>query len=185
MSHDLSDVERPDGPVSAVATVLHPHPGMGGDRHHPLVVALALRLAAEGVAALRLDVPDPAFAPAVEQLEAAAGALADGCDVQRVALVGYSWGAVVSSMAAPAGLVARVLVAPPAPMLVRDPIDAIPTLLLVPAHDQFGPPDDVRAAVAAWPAAIVEVVEGCDHFLTGAIGRITDRATAWLTDQLA
>lgn len=167
-----------------MATVLHPHPGMGGDRHHALVVALAERLASHGVTALRLDLAEPAVAPAVEQLEGAAAALAADVDVDRVVLVGYSWGAVVSSMAAPAGLVARVLVAPPAPMLVHDPIDAVPTLVLVPAHDQFGPPDDVRAAVALWPAVTLEVVEGCDHFLTGAIARITDRATSWITDRL-
>lgn len=185
MGHDLDrDVHRPGSPARAAATVLHPHPGMGGDRHHPLVVAVAERLAAEGVAAARIDLPDPIFAPAVEQLEGAAAGLAAESGVASVVLVGYSWGAVVSSMAAPAGLVARVLVAPPAPMLVRDPIDAIPTLVLVPAHDQFGPPDAVRSAVAAWPAVTVEVVEGCDHFLAGAVARITDRTVTWLTEQL-
>ena len=30
-----------DGSTTAAAIVLHPHPAMGGDRHHPLVVALA------------------------------------------------------------------------------------------------------------------------------------------------
>ena len=156
---------------------------MGGDRGHPLVVAVAERLARQGVLAARIDLPDPAFGPAVDQLEVAVAELAADADTERVVLVGYSWGAVVSSMAAPAGLVARVLVAPPAPMLVRDPIDAIPTLLLVPAHYQFGPPDDVRAAVAAWPAATLEVVDGCDHFLAGAIERIAARTADWLADQ--
>lgn len=185
MGDDLDcDIHAPDGPAVAAATVLHPHPGMGGDRHHPLVVALAERLAGAGVAAVRPDLDDPTWARAVEGLEVAAAGLASGSGVDRVVMVGYSWGAVVSSMAAPSGLVARVLVAPPAPMLVRDPIDAVPTLVLVPAHDQFGPPDDVRAAVAAWPAVSVEVVEGCDHFLAGAMARITDRATTWIADQL-
>ena len=45
-----------------------------------------------------------------------------------------------------------------------------PTLVLVPAHDQYGPPDEVEAPLAAWPDATIEVVDGCDHFLAGAIG---------------
>src|SRR5688500_12428800 len=41
------------GTATAVAIVLHPHPAMGGDRHHPLVLALADALSTAGVATLR------------------------------------------------------------------------------------------------------------------------------------
>jgi pimeloyl-ACP methyl ester carboxylesterase len=69
-------------------------------------------------------------------------------------------------------------------MLPAAPVHTVPTLVLVPAHDQYGPPDAVRAAVGDWPGTTVEVVEGCDHFLAGAVARIADRATTWLTEQL-
>ena len=45
-----------------------PTRGMGGDRHHPLVVALAEGLSAAGVAALRLDLRDPSVPAAAEAL---------------------------------------------------------------------------------------------------------------------
>ena len=73
-----------------------------------------------------------------------------------------------------------MLIAPPVTH-VDLPVRSEPALVLVPAHDQYGPPDEVEDALSSWPAATIEVVDGCDHFLAGAIGRITDRAVAWLT----
>jgi alpha/beta superfamily hydrolase len=170
-----------DGAPTAAAVVLHPHPGMGGDRHHPLMVAVAERLAAVGVAAWRVDLTDPDPERATPQLEDVAARLLDDVGVDRLLLVGYSWGAGVSARAEHAALVARVLVAPPVSMLQGAPMPTVPTLVLVPAHDQFGPPDGVAAATTAWPDTTIEVVEGTDHFLAGAVDRIADRAVGWAT----
>jgi pimeloyl-ACP methyl ester carboxylesterase len=103
--------------------------------------------------------------------------------VERLFLVGYSWGSVVSATAAPDGLAARVLVAPPVAMVDLPAPGQVPALLLVPAHDQYGGPEAVRAATATWPSTMVEDVDGCDHFLAGAMARIASRATTWLTDR--
>lgn len=177
---DLDLHPSADPSPAACAVVLHPHPGMGGDRHHPLVVAIAEGLAGAGLPALRLDLPDPdllaaagALTTAAEELQAATGAAA-------TVLLGYSWGSVVSSLARPSGLAARVLVAPPVAML-PSPVgsDGTPTLVLVPAHDQFGGPDAVTAAMGGLPGHDLEVVEGCDHFLAGAVGLIAARAVAF------
>lgn len=174
------------GEPAAAAVVLHPHPSMGGDRHHPLVVAVCERLAADGLAALRLDITDPDPMAASGHLVAAATALAAEEGVERIVLVGYSWGAVVTGASAPRGLVARVLVAPPASMLAVDPIeDDHPALILVPAHDQYGSPDAVHEVFGDRPATTIEVVEGTDHFLAGAVARIADRTSAWIADVLA
>lgn len=175
-----ADLHGPEGAATAVATVLHPHPGMGGDRHHPLVVAVAEGLAAAGVGALRLDLPDPDVDAAVPRLERAAVDLRAQLGVDAVHLVGYSWGAAVSARARPDGLTARVLVAPPVGMLPLPADDGVPTLVLVPAHDQFAPPDAVAAAVDGRRSTSMEVVDGCDHFLVGAVARIADRAVGWL-----
>src|SRR6187200_1474810 len=86
-----------DGPASAAAVVLHPHPSMGGDRHHPLVVSLAEALAAAGVAALRVDLHDPDFTLAADSLTKIAGDLRAEMGVERLLLVGYSWGSVVTA----------------------------------------------------------------------------------------
>jgi predicted alpha/beta hydrolase family esterase len=88
---------------------------------------------------------------------------------------------VVTARTSVDGLAARVLIAPPVAH-VDLPAQPEPTLVLVPAHDQYGPPTEVERVMGSWPAATIEVVDGCDHFLAGAIGRITDRAVAWLTD---
>jgi alpha/beta superfamily hydrolase len=168
------------GKSSAVAVVLHPHPGMGGDRHHPLMVALTEGLSAAGVASLRLDLTDPSVPAAAEALAGEATALRAEIGVDRLLLVGYSWGSAVVAHTSVEELSARVLVAPPVTMLDLPP-QPEPTLVLVPAHDQYGPPDEVKAALRSWPDATIEVVDGCDHFLAGAIARITDRTVDWLT----
>jgi hypothetical protein len=75
-----------------------------------------------------------------------------------------------------------VLVAPPVAHIELPP-QPEPALVLVPAHDQYGPPDAADAALASWPDATVEVVDGCDHFLAGAVRRIADRTVAWLAER--
>jgi alpha/beta superfamily hydrolase len=177
------DLHLPEqGEPTAVAVVLHPHPGMGGDRHHPAVVAIAQGLAAHGVAALRLDLRDPDPAPSAERLRAAATDLLADLSLERLLLVGYSWGSIVAALVDHEALRARVLVAPPVSMFVPASGDGTPTLVLVPAHDQFGPPDAVREALGSWPVTTIEVVDGADHFLAGAVQRVADRTVSWLVD---
>jgi alpha/beta superfamily hydrolase len=153
---------------------------MGGDRHHPLMIELAKGLAARGVATLRLDLRDPIVPASADSLAVTAAELRDDLAVDRLLLVGYSWGAAVVAHATAERLSARVLVAPPV-TLVDFPSPSEPALVLVPAHDQYSAPDAVETALASWPAATIETVDGCDHFLMGAIGRVTERTVAWLT----
>ncbi|MEO7429248.1 MAG: alpha/beta fold hydrolase [Acidimicrobiales bacterium] len=186
MDHDLHLPST--GSVTTAAIVVHPHPAMGGDRHHPLVVAVADGLTIAGVAALRVDLRDPDVALSARAIETVAAGLLRDTGADRVVLVGYSWGAAVAAMATPAGLVARVLVAPPVTMLEPDVASALrsgelPALVLVPAHDQYGPPDSVRALLGDTPHATIEVVDGTDHFLAGAVARIATRAVAWISEQ--
>ena len=175
------DLHLPAGTPAAAAVVLHPHPGMGGDRHHPAVVAIAGGLAAAGVAALRVDLSDPDPEPSAEALQAVVDELLAEVGTERLLLAGYSWGSIVTSLVSDPRLAKRVLVAPPVSMLVPADGDGTPTLVLVPAHDQFGPPGAVRDALGGWPRTTIEVVEGADHFLAGAVQRVADRAVAFLT----
>lgn len=182
-----ADLHLPAGGAAprAAAVVLHPHPGMGGDRRHPLVVAVAEGLAGQGIAALRPDLSHPDPARAGEALDELVAQLLADTDAEDLVLVGYSWGSVVVSRTRSPQLRGRVLVAPPVGMLdLAAPDDGVPVLALVPAHDQFGGPEAVEATVATWPASTVEVVPGADHFLAGAIGRIAERAVAWCADRL-
>ena len=174
------DLHLPEGVPTGAAVVLHPHPGMGGDRHHPAVVAIAAGLAAAGIAALRVDLRDPNPEPSADALRAVVDELLVEVGTDRLLLAGYSWGSIVASLVSDPRLVKRVLVAPPVSLLVQADGDGTPTLVLVPAHDQFGPPDAVRDALGDRPGTNVEVVEGADHFLAGAVERIAERAVAFL-----
>lgn len=49
-------LHRPRGEARGSVAVAHPHPGHGGHMDHPVVVALAVRAAALGLASLRFDV---------------------------------------------------------------------------------------------------------------------------------
>jgi hypothetical protein len=53
--------------------------------------------------------------------------------------------------------------------------------VLVPAHDQFGPPDAVRGALGGWSHATVEEVPMADHFLVGHAAAVAARVAAWVT----
>ena len=165
--------------ATAAAVLLHPHPGMGGDRHHPLMVALAEGLSAVGVSALRLDLTDPSVPAAAGVLAVEAAHLRRETGVDRLLFVGYSWGAAVAAHTSTEGLAARVLVAPPVTMLDL-PAQPERTLVLVPAHDQYGPPDAVKGALGGWQDTTIEVIDGCDHFLAGAIARTADRVVSWV-----
>ena len=174
-----------DGAPSAAAVVLHPHPAMGGDRHHPLVVALAEGLSAAGrgrrsgsTCAIRAS-PPSADALAVE----APPSFATEVGVERLAprrlLVGRRGGRAHTSVDG---------VSRPGPRRPagHDCVDLpAPARAHARARARARPVRPARRRRArrcrSWPDATIEVVDGCDHFLAGAIGRITDRAVGWLT----
>jgi alpha/beta superfamily hydrolase len=178
------DLHRPDGRLRAAAVVVHPHPTMGGDRHHPLAVAVAERLAGQGVAALRPDLRDPDPARSAWALGLLAEGLLGEVGADRLVLVGYSWGSVVCSLARLPELVGRVLVAPPVALVELGGADDTPALVLVPAHDQYGGPAAVEATLGSRSASTVEVVPGADHFLAGAVDAVARRAVDWVAGLL-
>ena len=98
-------------------------------------------------------------------------------------LVGYSFGAGVALGVDDPAVAAMVADRSPAGRDARAPTADVPTLLLVPALDQYSPPAVVGPLVAGWPAATVEPVAGADHFLVGHTAAVADRATEWLTAQ--
>ncbi len=63
--------------------------------------------------------------------------------------------------------------------------DLRPTLLLSAEHDQFRPFDDAATLAADWPTTTLEPVAGADHFLAGAMQRVTDSILAFLTPVLS
>jgi uncharacterized protein len=164
-----------------VAVVCHPHPQFGGDRHNPIVDAVFRRLSEAGVHSLRFDFRGSYGGGVSERLDviAAVDHLADRFPGSTVHVVGYSFGAAVALAVDDSRIASKVAVAPP---LRTMPVVAPsgPTLVLVPAHDQFCPPAAAAEIVDRWPEVELEVIDMTDHFLVGRARAVADRVAQWL-----
>jgi alpha/beta superfamily hydrolase len=183
------ELAAPAGAV-AVAVLCHPHPDYGGDRFNAVIAALFRTLPDVGIAALRFDFRRPIDGGGIGRapLDVAA-ALAEASDRSPghpAFLVGYSFGA-AAALATAAGrddVAALVAIAPPLALLPAPPPPVVPTLVLVPAHDQFSPPDAVAPVVGTWPAARQETIDAADHFLAGRTHGVAERVAAWLGERV-
>jgi alpha/beta superfamily hydrolase len=180
-----ADVDGPArGPVGAVA-VCHPHPQYGGDRHNSVVTALFDALAAAGFLALRFDFRSQFGGGDAERRDvvAALDALAERAPGAPLHLAGYSFGAAVALRTGDERVRSIVAVAPPLAMMpAGDP--GVPTLVLVPEHDQFSPPAVAGPIVDAWSHAELRSIPMADHFLAGATRAVADQAISWLAASL-
>ncbi|NOZ85980.1 MAG: alpha/beta fold hydrolase [Deltaproteobacteria bacterium] len=186
----VGDLYFPEDPHNLGAVILHPHPVYGGDRHNNVTTGIAEGLADSGFPALTFD-----FRGAGESSGIHTGGADEVADVQaalallesrapkldRTALVGYSFGAYVASLAIesmavesePAGTNtcspwAVVCVAPPVSMFDMRGLQGFlgPMLLLAGDMDQFGPLEDVTM-LAEYAGAELQRIQGGDHFLRG------------------
>jgi alpha/beta superfamily hydrolase len=184
-----ADVTCPrDAPAAVV--VCHPHPLYGGERTNPVVDTVFRHLGALGCAVLRFDFRGAGGSDGThdggtaERLDVAAAidALAGLTDAP-LSLVGYSFGSSVALDVVHPRIERWVGIAPPfidAPTSRVAASDHRPKLLLVAQHDQFSPPDRLRAAVDGWSNTSIEVVESADHFLGGRLQHVADRVAAFV-----
>lgn len=178
------DLAVPDEPIGS-AIVCHPHPQYGGNRFDHVVETLFRALPARGLAALRFDFRRE-FGGGVAEIADARAALARvrGEVPEGVSFAtGYSFGAMVA-LALDDDLAGRILVAPPLAAMEGRPPTAVPTLLLVPEHDQFSPPAATEPIVAGWTATDLVTLPMADHFLHGRTGAIESAVLAWLDERL-
>jgi alpha/beta superfamily hydrolase len=165
------------------AVVCHPHPRYGGDMGYPVVAGMARELAARGAWALRFNFrgvgessgESTAGSEEWRDVLAAHAFLGEELGGGTLALAGYSFGGLMALRAAgerDAAVAALALVGLPlrlrglalpdlAPVRERN----IPVLVIVGEDDEYGPPEEVRAALSAL-GSTVKVVEiaGADHF---------------------
>lgn len=189
-----AELATPEGPTRAVAVLTHPHPLHGGTMHAPVVGALFQALPAVGVACLRFNFRGvqgsqgrhgygrEERADVLAAIEEAAGRFPD----VPLVLAGWSFGADVALAVGDERVAGWLAVAPPLRTLPPEELVAggsdRPTTLVVPAHDQFCPPDDARARTATWRATTVDVVPMADHFLAAGLGHVVAAATAFVGD---
>jgi uncharacterized protein len=175
--------------------ICHPHPLYGGDMDNPVVVRLAEVFGELGLATIRFNFravgrSTGAHGDGVDEqhdVEAARGHLASLVGAERAAvLAGYSFGAAVVGNVAPrhAALSGVVLVAPP---LARvDPkrfaglaLFGDRLLVIAGSNDDICPLDAVERLRDSTPHAVVEIIEGANHFFFGKLYPLGQAATRW------
>jgi len=179
----------PEGePPFPGVVICHPHPQYGGDMYNNVVGALVRAVTGVGAAALRFNFRGvgasegayDAGAGETDDVLAALGALRSQPEVNadRVALAGYSFGAMVMLRAASDrdDLAAVVSVANPTQRGPKVEIHMLaPTLFVVGDRDQYCDGQlllEYREQIGN--DVTVEIVRGVDHFWVGSDDRLID-----------
>jgi len=169
-------LHQPVPPPFPAAAVCHPHPLYGGDMNNNVVVAVCQALAEADIAGLRFNYrgvgrSEGTYGDGVGERADAAGALAylrQLAQVQedRVAIVGYSFGATIALMAADELVAAVAAISTPAfSQSVPDLAIRCPTLLISAEQDEIAPAVSLPTlAHMIGPQCQVTVVRGADHF---------------------
>jgi len=181
--------------ASAGVVVCHPHPLHGGDMDSPVVLAISRACAAAGLAALRFNfrgvgASDGAWdegrgeqddvRAALDHLQARLPATG------RLALAGYSFGAMMAAAVAGAGrpLAGLALVAPPLGMRPWQPPTTLavagPLLLVAGDADQYCPAGALTALGQALPKPTITILDGVDHFFFGGLDRLASAVSGWV-----
>jgi len=185
-------------PGAQVGVVIsHPHPLYGGDMDNPVVTRIVEVCTNRRLATLRFNFrgvggssgrhdngrgEQDDVRACLAHLEEAVGGSG------RLALVGYSFGAVVAaSVAATVPLAGLGLVAPPmrvaeleVPRTVGGPI-----VIVAGAEDQYCPAPALERLHGSLPEATVIVVEGADHFFFGSLMPLGEAIGGWADALLA
>jgi len=175
-----ADVAAPGVPSRGGVVVCHPHPQFGGDRFNPVVDAVFQRLPVQGFTTLRFDFRADYGGGVDERIDVVAALdELERRDVGPMAIVGYSFGAVVGLATADERVTTAVAIAPPLAAMPIDP-PSIPVLLLIPRHDQLTSPDTVAALTSDWSNAEIRTIESADHFLVGQADLVAASAGEWI-----
>jgi uncharacterized protein len=179
------DINAADA-ASAFAVLLHPHPDYGGDRFHPFINTLFLRLPAASVSAIRFDFSTAATAEARDEVIAAINVGTERWPQLSVIIAGYSFGAGIAATVDDPRIAGWYLLAPPSVMLAHSAIgdDPRPKAVLVPEHDQFSTPETVEQLIGGWRSTTMDTLAGTDHFL-GAVEPVVDHALSWIGSLLS
>jgi len=197
-------ITYPTGRPSGGAVLCPPHPLLGGDLENNVLAAHARSLPARGLVALRFNyrgagrregTPDGKrfeYWKRVEETGDYRDAIDDARAAHRlartifdpVALVGYSFGAIVAArLAIEDGIPDPLaLLCPP---FRRLDLDALarrdgPLLLVLAGADGLAEAPPLAELRARLPRARIETLEGHDHFFIGAEAEVASRVLAFL-----
>lgn len=184
--------------ATRAAIVLHPHPGRGGDMYNPFVVQTVKLAKRSSITTLRFNFSTPEgmgddtealLSANCRELEAAIAMVRMRAPDVSLALIGYSWGALVGLAAArkePTHVQALALVAPPFDVvpeslgLGRRDFTHWPVLLVFGDKDEYCSTTAVTK-VTGDSACTTVLLKGVGHFLQGETAVLASRhAVDWL-----
>jgi alpha/beta superfamily hydrolase len=185
--------------ATQAAIVLHPHPGRGGDMYNPFVVQAVQLAKLSGISTLRFnfsrlegmgdDETEAMLSANCDELMAAMAMIRLRAPNVSLALIGYSYGALVGLAAArkdPARVQALGLVAPPIDAVPealgpgRRDFTQWPVLLVCGDKDEYCSAAALTAAVGD-SACTTLLLPGVGHFLQGDTATAAARhAVDWL-----
>lgn len=183
-----------DDAVTGAVVLAHPHPLQGGSMASLVISELFRLLPRRGLATLRFNFRGVGNSGGehghgrdeAADLTAALGAMDGLWPYRPLVLCGWSFGADVSLSLTDPRIDGWVAIAPPLRVLPVEELasaagaDPRPTLLLVPEHDQFRPPDAARAVTEGWTDTTIEVIDGADHFLVGRTEKVARLVAAFV-----
>jgi alpha/beta superfamily hydrolase len=175
-----------DEAVTGAVVLAHPHPLQGGSMSSLVTSELFRLLPGRGLAALRFNFRGVGNSGGehghgrgeAADVVAALHALSALWPHRPLVLCGWSFGADVSLSVTDPSIDGWVAIAPPLRVLPVEELaaaagdDPRPTVLVVPEHDEFRPPESARAATEGWANTTIEVVAGADHFLVGRTDKV-------------
>jgi hypothetical protein len=174
------------------AVITHPHPLYGGSMHNAVVDCLVRVYRREGYTTLRFNFRGVGNSQGAydhgqgeqDDVRAALEYLHRNGKVS-LHLAGYSFGAWVNALTAPAASTVRsmTMVSPPVAFLDFRLVGSLTQLQLVVAgsRDRIAPPELIETMLPVWnPGADLEVVEGADHFYDGCLDRLASILAARL-----
>lgn len=191
--------EPRQGPVRAVALVLHPHPLGGGTMHNKVVFRAAAALNDAGVATLRINFRG--VGQSTGQHDEGRGELDDvraGLDYLSsqypnlsIVVCGFSFGSLVGLDVGIEDDRVKFLIG------IGTPLDKYdftflescrkPLLLVHGEHDEFGDVEKVRQVAAALEKHTqvrLIVIPGSGHFFEDRLDELKSAITDWITQQL-
>ena len=188
----------PEAPrkLHAGAVICHPHPQYGGDMHNNVVMGVQEALSDAGFATLRFNfrgvgrsgggLVGPDGDP--EDVTRAVDYLRNlpEMDKNRMAIVGYSYGAMVglaAGMLTP-GIAALVGISPPVAAFRMEFISRIdlPLLVITGDEDAFCPLNKLRPLLPA--GAKLNLVKGADHLYRGYESEAGRLVTSFLMEKI-
>ena len=171
--------------------ITHPHPLYGGDMENAVVEAIARTFQRRFITTFRFNFRG--VGKSRGEYSEGTGEARDVCaaleflkkkGVSELYLAGYSFGAWINArLDCKPGLFDRMfMISPPVAFIEfgDEKPDSL-ELVITGSEDEFAPPSLIREMLPAWnPGAVLEIIEGADHFYWSHLGQLESVLTKYI-----